>query len=52
MKLKLDENLPLRIAASLRVLGYDIHTTDDEGLSSCNSLRIACETAKNPFKVS
>jgi len=36
MKLKLDENLPLQIASSLRVLGHNIHTTDDEGLSGCN----------------
>jgi predicted nuclease of predicted toxin-antitoxin system len=36
MKLKLDENLPLQIASRLRVLGHDVHTTNDEGLSGCN----------------
>ncbi len=36
MKLKLDENLPLQIASSLQILGHDIHTTGEEGLSGCN----------------
>jgi predicted nuclease of predicted toxin-antitoxin system len=36
MKLKLDENLPLQIASSLRFLGHDVDTTGDEGLSGCN----------------
>jgi predicted nuclease of predicted toxin-antitoxin system len=36
MKFKLDENLPLQIAATLRILGHDIHTTADEGLTGCN----------------
>ena len=36
MKLKLDENLPLQIASSLRILGHDIHSTSEEGLSGCD----------------
>lgn len=36
MKAKLDENLPLQVASSLRRLGHDIHTMPDEGLSGCN----------------
>ena len=35
MKIKLDENLPLRRAALLKNLGHDVHTTRDEGLSGC-----------------
>lgn len=33
MKIKLDENLPLRLASRLKNLGHDVHTTRDEGLS-------------------
>jgi predicted nuclease of predicted toxin-antitoxin system len=33
MKIKLDENLPFRIAITLNDLGHDVHTTHDEGLS-------------------
>lgn len=32
MKLKLDENLPVGLAAELRKLGHDVHTTRDEKL--------------------
>jgi predicted nuclease of predicted toxin-antitoxin system len=32
MKLKLDENLPVTAAASLRPFGYDVDTARDEGL--------------------
>jgi predicted nuclease of predicted toxin-antitoxin system len=32
MKIKLDENLPLRLANSLRELGHDVHTLHDEML--------------------
>jgi predicted nuclease of predicted toxin-antitoxin system len=32
MKIKLDENLPLRLAAVLRESGHDVHTTHQEGL--------------------
>jgi uncharacterized protein (DUF433 family)/predicted nuclease of predicted toxin-antitoxin system len=35
MKAKLDENLPLRIAARLRELGRDVHTAEQENLSGC-----------------
>ena len=36
MKAKLDENLPLQIASSLRGLGHDVHTMAEEGISGCN----------------
>jgi predicted nuclease of predicted toxin-antitoxin system len=32
MKIKLDENLPLRLAILLKELGHDVHTVHDEGL--------------------
>ena len=32
MKIKLDENLPGRLAVRLGVLGHDVHTVRDEGL--------------------
>jgi predicted nuclease of predicted toxin-antitoxin system len=32
MKIKLDENLPLRLAALLKDLGHDVHTLHDERL--------------------
>ena len=32
MKIKLDENLPGRLAARLAVLGHDVHTVRQEGL--------------------
>jgi hypothetical protein len=32
MKIKLDENLPLRLATPLRNLGHDVHTLHDEML--------------------
>jgi predicted nuclease of predicted toxin-antitoxin system len=32
MKIKLDENLPLRLAVRLKNLGHDDHTTHEEGL--------------------
>ena len=40
MKAKLDENLPVQIAASLRRLGHDIKTTEEEGLSGCNDFEL------------
>jgi len=33
MKIKLDENLPFRLATLLNDLGHDVHTTREEGLS-------------------
>jgi predicted nuclease of predicted toxin-antitoxin system len=33
MKIKLDENLPIRLAASLIGLGHDVHTLHDERLT-------------------
>jgi predicted nuclease of predicted toxin-antitoxin system len=32
MKIKLDENLPLRLATMLKDLGHDVHTLHDERL--------------------
>jgi predicted nuclease of predicted toxin-antitoxin system len=32
MKIKLDENLPLRLANFLKELGHDVHTARDEAL--------------------
>ncbi|MGB8889589.1 MAG: DUF5615 family PIN-like protein [Candidatus Korobacteraceae bacterium] len=32
MKIKLDENLPVRLANLLTGLGHDVHTTHEEGL--------------------
>jgi predicted nuclease of predicted toxin-antitoxin system len=32
MKIKLDENLPLRLATRLKALGHDVHTLYDERL--------------------
>ena len=34
MKLKLDENLDVRLATSLRESGHDVHTVPDEGRGS------------------
>jgi predicted nuclease of predicted toxin-antitoxin system len=33
MKIKLDENLPLRLATLLTDLGHDVHTPHDERLA-------------------
>ena len=33
MKIKLDENLPFRLATILNELGHDVHTPREEGLS-------------------
>lgn len=33
MKIKLDENLPLRLVSLLETLGYDVDTVADEGLA-------------------
>ena len=36
MKIKLDENLPARLADVLRDLGHDVLTVFDENISGCN----------------
>lgn len=36
MKIKLDENLPLRIGPELQALGHEVHTLEMEGLSGCS----------------
>lgn len=33
MRIKLDENLPLRLGSILKTLGHDVHTTDEEQLT-------------------
>lgn len=33
MKIKLDENIPLRLVASLAALGHDVETVPQEGLA-------------------
>ena len=40
MKLKLDENLPLRLKAILKDLGHDVHTVQQENLTGALDLRI------------
>jgi predicted nuclease of predicted toxin-antitoxin system len=40
MKIKLDENLPLHLAAALGSLGHDVHTTSSEGLTGRADLDI------------
>lgn len=35
MKIKLDENLPLRLAGVLRNLKHDVHAVAEEGLVGC-----------------
>lgn len=40
MKIKLDENLPLRLAGLLKNLGHDVHTVDEERLAGRNDRQI------------
>ena len=40
MRIKLDENLPLRIAALLNDLGHDVHTLPEEKLTGCTDTEI------------
>jgi predicted nuclease of predicted toxin-antitoxin system len=40
MKIKLDENLPLRLASLLNALGHDAHTLRDERLAGHNDSEI------------
>jgi predicted nuclease of predicted toxin-antitoxin system len=40
MRIKLDENLPLRIAALLNDLGHDVHTLHEEKLTGCTDTEI------------
>jgi predicted nuclease of predicted toxin-antitoxin system len=40
MKLKLDENLPLRLKAVLKDFGHDVHTVQQENLTGATDLRI------------
>jgi predicted nuclease of predicted toxin-antitoxin system len=40
MKIKLDENLPFRLATSLQQIGHDVHTTHQEGLTGSEDMEI------------
>lgn len=40
MRIKLDENLPVQIAASLKLLGHDAHTVREEGLDGSRDEQI------------
>jgi predicted nuclease of predicted toxin-antitoxin system len=40
MKIKLDENLPVRLANLLTSLEHDVHTTHEEGLDGRDDLEI------------
>jgi predicted nuclease of predicted toxin-antitoxin system len=40
MKLKLGENLPLRLKTVLRDLGHDVHTVEEEDLMGAKDLQI------------
>ena len=40
MKIKLDENLPLRLAPILAALEHDVHTVAEEGLSGASDTRV------------
>lgn len=40
MKIKLDENLPVRLAGALEKLGHDTDTIPEEGLAGRNDLHV------------
>ncbi|HEV2380770.1 MAG TPA: DUF5615 family PIN-like protein [Terriglobia bacterium] len=40
MKIKLDENLPRRLVLRLGLMGHDVHTPHDEGLSGARDFEI------------
>jgi predicted nuclease of predicted toxin-antitoxin system len=46
MKIKLDENLPLRLAALLGDLGHDVHSLHDESLLGHADMEIWDRTQK------
>ena len=46
MKIKLDENLPRRLAIILKDLGHDAHTLHDESLLGCADTEIWAATQK------
>lgn len=41
MKVKLDENLPVRVAAIVAGRGYDVDTAVDEGLAGADDLTVS-----------
>ncbi len=40
MKIKLDENLPIRLARALEKLGHDTDTIPEEGLTGQNDIQV------------
>jgi predicted nuclease of predicted toxin-antitoxin system len=50
MKLKLDENLPLRLNAVQRDLGHDVHTVRQENLTGALDLRV-WNSAQSEFRM-
>jgi hypothetical protein len=51
MRIKLDENLPLRLVTSLEDLGHDVRTTPEEGLighADCRDLGNGAKGIKVP----
>ncbi|MBK8760065.1 MAG: DUF5615 family PIN-like protein [Sulfuritalea sp.] len=49
MKIKLDENLPARLASLLAARGHDVHTVPNEGLSGrpdADIWRAACDEGR------
>lgn len=52
MKIKLDENLPLRLVDALTQLGHDVDTVTAEGLSGKNDQTIwACAQEESRFLI-
>jgi predicted nuclease of predicted toxin-antitoxin system len=51
VRIKLDENLPRRLKEDLSVLGHDIHTIPDEGLTGVEDGRVweACQSEERFF---
>lgn len=49
MKIKLDENLPARLAGILSALGHDVHTVPEEGLAGRSDAEVwqaACKEGR------
>jgi predicted nuclease of predicted toxin-antitoxin system len=40
MRLKLDENLPQRLASTLKTLGHDVHTVHEQGLTGSSDSQV------------
>ncbi|MCA9419650.1 MAG: DUF5615 family PIN-like protein [Nitrospira sp.] len=46
MKIKLDENLPVRLARTLQKPGHDTDTVSEEGLAGRSDLHIRSQTSQ------